>query len=379
VLFALDPAADMPQIAKRARRGPCPDEQRQDVRRVMTLSYGARVLVAAFALVTAAATAAAQEYRFQLHHFLSPRALAHTEMIAPWARRVEAAADGRVAIEIFPAMSLGGKPPELVRQARDGVVDLIWTVNGYTPGLFPRTEVFELPTVFTGDARAANLAMHAMFEEHLAADYRGLEVMFLHAHAGQALQTVDREVRTPADAAGLALRIPTRTGAWVIEALGANPVAMPVPDLPQALARGVVDGALIPFEIIPPLQLQDRTAYQIEGEDGWRFGTTTFQLSMSRERWEALPADIQAAFRAASDAAWWGEVGDIWAANDAAGLALAVEAGNRHLVLSEAETARFREVLAPVAERWIADMDDEGVDGAALVAEARARIAAHSR
>ena len=345
----------------------------------MTLSYGARVLVAAFALVTAAATAAAQEYRFQLHHFLSPRALAHTEMIAPWARRVETAADGRVAIEIFPAMSLGGKPPELVRQARDGVVDLIWTVNGYTPGLFPRTEVFELPTVFTGDARAANLAMHAMFEEHLAADYRGLEVMFLHAHAGQALQTVDREVRTPADAAGLALRIPTRTGAWVIEALGANPVAMPVPDLPQALARGVVDGALIPFEIIPPLQLQDRTGYQIEGEDGWRFGTTTFQLSMSRERWEALPADIQAAFREASDAAWWGEVGDIWAANDAAGLALAVEAGNRHVVLGEAETARFREVLAPVAERWIADMDDDGVDGAALVAEARARIAAHSR
>jgi TRAP-type C4-dicarboxylate transport system substrate-binding protein len=203
--------------------------------------------------------------------------------------------------------------------------------------------------------------------------------MFLHAHAGQALQTVEREVRTPEDAAGLALRIPTRTGAWVIEALGANPVAMPVPELPQALARGVVDGALIPFEIIPPLQLQDHTRYQIEGHDGWRFGTTTFQLSMSEERWNALPADIRAAFREASDAAWWGEVGDIWQANDEAGLALAVEAGNRHVELTPAETERFRAALAPVAERWIADMAADGVDGTALVERARALVDEYGR
>jgi TRAP-type C4-dicarboxylate transport system substrate-binding protein len=202
--------------------------------------------------------------------------------------------------------------------------------------------------------------------------------MFLHVHAGQALQTVDREVRTPADAAGLDLRIPTRTGAWVIEALGANPVAMPVPDLPQALARGVVDGALIPFEIIPPLQLQDRTRYQIEGHAGWRFGTTSFQLSMTGERWDALPADIRAAFRDASDAAWLAEVGDIWQANDAAGLALAVEAGNAHVELGADETERFREVLAPVAERWIADMAADGIDGAALVERARTLIARHA-
>ena len=150
---------------------------------------GLLAAVTAWGLDTGAATA--QEHRFTLHHFLSPRAPAHTDMLEPWARQVEANAGGAVAIEIFPSMTLGGKPPELVRQARDGVVDLIWTLNGYTPGLFPRTEVFELPTVFTNDARAANLAMHALFEEHLAADYEGLRVFFLHTHAGQALQTVD--------------------------------------------------------------------------------------------------------------------------------------------------------------------------------------------
>jgi TRAP-type C4-dicarboxylate transport system substrate-binding protein len=100
----------------------------------------ARTLVATAALVVAgASTTFAQEFTFKLHHLLGGTSPAQTKMLEPWAKHVEENSGGRVKIEIYPAMSLGGKPPELVQQARDGVVDLIWTVNGYTPGLFPRT------------------------------------------------------------------------------------------------------------------------------------------------------------------------------------------------------------------------------------------------
>ncbi len=75
-------------------------------------------------------------------------------LIEPWAKSIEEASDGRIAFEIFPAMALGGKPPELYSQVRDGVADVVWTVTGYTPGTFPRIEVFELPSVHQGDARA---------------------------------------------------------------------------------------------------------------------------------------------------------------------------------------------------------------------------------
>src|SRR3546814_19538460 len=102
----------------------------------------------------------------------------------------------------------------------------------------------------------------------------------------------DTEVRKPADLAGKKLRIPTRTGAWVIEALGAAPAAMPVPELPQALQKGVVDGALIPWDIIPPLKIHEQTEYQIEGYARARFGTTTFQVSMHKARWDSLTAAI---------------------------------------------------------------------------------------
>lgn len=339
----------------------------------------AKAAIVATSLLATTAIAGAQEVTFRLHHLLGAKAPAQTQMIEPWAKQVEENSGGRVKIEIFPAMTLGGRPPELVQQARDGVVDLVWTVNGYTPGLFPRTEVFELPTVFKNDISAANVAMFDMFESDLKDDYKGLEVMFLHVHAGQGIHMREKEVHTPADLAGTKLRIPTRTGSWVIEALGAAPVAMPVPELPPALQKGVIDGAFIPWEIIPPLKIQEQTKYQIEGINNERFGNTTFQVSMNKARWDGLPADIQKAFKDASGRDWWSKVGDIWRGTDDFGIKFATDAGNTHIVLSEEETQAFRVKLAPVVDRWIADVTADGIDGAGLVTKARAAIAENTK
>ena len=331
--------------------------------------------VAAPLAVFARRGARAAAHRFKLHHFLPPQSHAQRNMLEPWARRVEELAAGKVEIEIFPSMTLGGRPPELIQQVRDGVVDLVWTVNGYTPGQFPRTEVFELPFVYRNDPVAANLAMYDLFADQLAPEYRGLEVMFLHVHAGQAIFMRERLVRRPEDLAGLRMRIPTRTGAWVLEALGASPVAMPVPEVPQALQKGVVDGVLLPFEIIPPLRLQQLVKYLIEGERSTRFGTTTFQVSMNGARWRSLPEDVQDAFRRASDRAWWGEVGRRWLAAEAGGLEVATAAGVEHIQLSAAETEAFAAALEPVVERWIAEVEGKGLPGRELVEQARAAIA----
>jgi TRAP-type C4-dicarboxylate transport system substrate-binding protein len=322
---------------------------------------------------------AAAQTTLKLHHFLGPKSPAQVRMLEPWAQRVEKATGGKVKVEIYPSMSLGGKPPQLINQARDGVVDIIWTVNGYTAGLFPRSEVFELPFVHTNNPAATNLAMREMYAKHLAADFKGVQPLFLHVHAGQAIHMVDKEVRKPEDLQGLKMRIPTRTGAWIIEALGAAPVGMPVPDLPQALSKKVVDGAFIPWEIIPPLKLQDITDYQIEGPDKLRFGTTTFQISMNAARWKSLPPDARKAIESVSGEAWVREVGEIWREIDEQGIAIAVKAGNKHIQLTEAEAAAFRQKMEPVVERWIKDVKSKGIDGAALVKTARELIAKHSK
>jgi len=334
----------------------------------------------AAACAALAAPAAAQQITLKLHHLLPPQAPAHVQMLAPWAQDVEKASGGKVKIELYPAMALGGKPPELINQVRDGVVDIIWTVNGYTPSLFPRSEVFELPFVHTNNVIATNLAMRDMFlNGAIAEDFKSVKVMFLHVHAGQGIQMADKEVRKPDDLKGLKMRIPTRTGAWIIEALGAAPAAMPVPALPQALQKKVVDGAFIPWEIIPSLKLQEVTKFQIEGQNRVRFGTTTFQVSMNPGTWAKLPPDVQKAFDANNGEARVRAVGKVWTDSEAGGLALAVKAGNKHIELTEAELALFKQKLEPVVQRWINEVKTVGVDGQALVNQARALIAKYSK
>lgn len=342
--------------------------------------FFASALAAAVAVSWSATGQAAEpEFKFKLHHFLGPKSPAQTKMLEPWAQKIEKASNGRVKIEIFPAMSLGGKPPDLIKQVRDGVVDLVWTVNGYTPDLFPRSEVFELPFIHTNNLVATNLAMREIYDKYLAPEYGGVKVMWLHVHAGQGIHMVDTPVRKPDDLKGKKMRIPTRTGAWILEALGASPVSMPVPDLPQALSKKVVDGALVPWEIIPPLKLHELTKYQIEGKGRIRFGNTTFQVSMNEARWKSLPPDIQKIFADNSGEDWWAEVGRIWAANEEPGIDLVKKAGGTLIQLSEQEMVPFREKLEPVVERWINEISGKGVNGRELVEVARKTIAKYEK
>ena len=339
---------------------------------------GATVGVVAAPFVLRHGLAQSPEFTLKLHHFLGPNAPAHTRMLQPWAERIMADSGGRVAIELYPAMSLGGAPPQLFRQVADGVVDIVWTVNGYSPGLFPHSEVFELPTVYTNNIEATNLAMRDLEADWLGQDFADVHVCFMHVHAGQAIHMANIPVRQLSDLADTKIRVPGPTGNAVVEAMGATPVTMPVPDLPQALTTSAVDGALIPWEIIPPLQLQDSTDFQIEGPDNHRFGTTTFQVSMNKGVWESLPEDLQAVFDAHSGEDWLREVAQVWRDSDDHGIGVAVEAGNEHIILDDTAMEEFNAAMATVVDRWVEEHASDDFDAEAYVDAAREAIAVHS-
>ncbi len=333
-------------------------------------------LMVAVALATAAfsASARAAEVTLTVSHFLSPKSVTHTDLIVPWAKRLEDQSAGRIKVEIFPSMALGGRPPELYRQVRDGAADVVWTLIGYTPGVFPRAEVFELPTVHRGSAQATTLAIQERFDL-IADDFADLKPLLIHVHAGNALHMVSKPIRKPADLDGLKLRTPSRTGAWLIEAFGAEPVGMPVPALPQALARGVVDGAFIPFEIVPPLKVQQLTRFSVEGAKGEKFGTSVFMFAMNKDRYGALPDDLKAVIDANAGLALAQALGTTWDDAENTGRAAQTASGGE-LIKLDAPTMRAFDALGEkVVARWVAEADDQGLDGAALVEGARAAVA----
>ncbi len=319
----------------------------------------------------------AAEVTLTLHHFLSPKSATHEKFLVPWAEKVEADSQGRLKIEIFPSMAMGGKPPELYRQVRDGVADIVWTLPGYTPGVFPRSEVFELPTVHGGNAEATNLAIQENFSM-IAEDYKDIHPLLIHVHAGNALHTVSKSVNTVDDVKGLKFRTPSRTGAWMIQAWGAEPVGMPLPALPQALSKGAVDGALVPFEIFPPYKLHQLTQYSYEGEDLTRFGTSVFMFAMNKDRYQSLPDDLKKVIDDNS-ASWAGPMGKLWNGNEEAGKTLQAQSdGGIVVALDAAGKGTFDALGKIVVDKWIAEVTPNGIDGAALVNAARASIVNHS-
>lgn len=317
-----------------------------------------------------------EEATLTLHHFLSPKSATHMRFLAPWAERVMAESDGAIEIKIFPSMALGGKPPELYQQVRDGAADIVWTLIGYTPGVFPRSEVFELPTVHQGSAAITNMAIQELFPE-IAADYPDIHPILVHVHAGNALHMARNPVRSPKDLEGVKLRTPSRTGAWMIEAFGAEPVGMPVPELPQALARGTVDGALVPFEVMPPLKLDQLTSHSVEGEDGQRFGTSVFLFAMNKDRYEGLAPALKAVIDANTGIAIAAEAGRVWDANEEAGKAAQMVSGGTVTGLNKRQMEAFTRLSETVTQRWIEEMAKRDIDGAGLVSRARDAIARH--
>lgn len=309
-----------------------------------------------------------------LHHLHSPNAPAHAKLLVPWAKQLKEQSNGRLNIEVFPSMALGGKPSELYKQARDGVVDIAWTLTGYTPGVFPRTEVFELPTVHKGSAVATSLAIKERFDL-IAEDYKDVKPLLIYVHAGNALHTVDTPVTTMGDRKGMKLRAPSRTGGWLIEEYGAEPVGMPLPDLPPSLAKKATDGALVPFEVFPAFKLHDLTKYSIEGYDGDRFGTSVFVILMNKEKFESLPKDLQDLLENSFNQEKVAEVGQIWMDVEQAGQKIQEQSSGSTVVsLSEQAMADFNAAGQRVVDKWVKEVNEKGIDGQKIVDEARQAI-----
>lgn len=332
---------------------------------------------AAAAVAMLPGLAFAQEVTLRLHQFLPPVATVPAKILKPWGEEVTAASDGRIVIQHFDAMALGGRPPELLDQARDGVVDLAMTVVGYTPGRYPRTEVFELPFMMkdpVGTSRAFWEMVESDFQE---SEYQDVKVLGAWVHGPGVIHTKDPVTKLE-DMKGKTLRGPTRVINDMLSELGATPVGMPLPAIPEALSKGVVNGTVIPWEVTPSIRLAELVSNHAEFSGDEALYTATIVLVMNKAKYDALPDDLKAILDEKSGAALSTFAAEVMYEYDKPGRDIAVANGNTIVQLDEAEVARWKEAAQPVVARWVADMDSKGIDGQALIDQAKGLIDKYS-
>lgn len=335
------------------------------------------VLGAAVASIAFSGAAFAQEVTLRLHQFLPSQATIPANAITPWTQKIEEESDGRIKFELYPAMQLGGGPPNLYDQAKDGVVDVIWTVLGYTPGRFPKSEVFEMPFMVT-TGEATSMAFQEFVEANTMDEFEGVKLIAVHTHGPGLFHSKD-PINTLEDLSGMKIRGGSRVISDMLNRLGATAVGMPVPATTEALSKGVIDGTTIPWEVAPSIRTSELVTNHTGFSGTHGLYTQTFALIMNQASYDGLPDDLKAVIDNNSGmevAAMFGRVMD---EGDIAGRKQAEEMGNNIVTLDEAETARWQEAAQPTIDQWFTEMEGKGVDGRALYEEAVALVEKHAK
>jgi TRAP-type C4-dicarboxylate transport system substrate-binding protein len=318
------------------------------------------------------------EFTLKVHHFLPAKSNAQVLLIEPWANKITADSNGRIKVEIYPSMQLGGKPPHLFNQVKDGVADVVWTLPSYTPGRFPVTDLFELPYI-AGSAEATTQALQEFSETYLKEEYGQIHPLLFHVPTPGLFHTASKQIKTMEDLKGMKIRTPSAIVTQSLEALGATPVGMPVPEVPQAMATEVIDGAVVPWEVVKALRLHELTKFHTQPGGNRGFYTSVFLFGMNKAKYDSMPADLQKVIDDNSGMNLAQKVGEAFDKADVEGQALGKERGNTFYTLSAEEVQRWQLATQSVIDTWVASMDKAGHDGKKMLATARELIKKYSK
>ena len=309
----------------------------------------------ALALGAAPFAPAAQELR--LSTFVPPVHVIYREILTPWAQEVTKATNGEVKVTLYPSMQLGGKPPELYRQAVDGVADLVFTLPGYTSPAFPRTQMIELPGLKPDGVAATNM-MWDLLDPYLLPEYQGTKVIALWGAEDAGLIARTKPIRSLDDLKGMRMRAPSAAQAKQLEVMGAVPVAMPITDVYPGLERGVIDGAMVPFSTIVDFRLGEvAKAITVSGPI---FGRSSFLVAMNQKKYDSLSPGGRAALDRLSGRALSLKATEVYLARSVQGVD-SVRGKGEVIQLSAAEQQRIGALLRPIIADWIKESEARGI------------------
>lgn len=342
-----------------------------------------RVARRGFLASTAAVAAAPALVRFawadapqvilKLHHFFSSVSSGHDKFLSPWARKVEAESGGRIRIDIFPSMQLGGAPAQLFDQVSDGTADIVWLAPSLTPGRFPKIETFELPFVPSRRALVSSKAVEDFAAANLQDEFNDIHPICFSC-TDRGVIHANQPVRILEDLKGLSMHVQTRLTGEAMRVLGARPVPMPMAQLSLAVTQHVVDGCVDPWHVVPALRLNDVLRTHTEFAES-SLSTTTLVLAMNKAAYDRLPRELKTVIDSNSGQDAAGMAGAMWDLQAAAVSDMVVQRGDPIVTLLPEAVAHWRKAVEPVLEAWAKDMKEHKVDGGKLIASARVSLA----
>jgi len=318
----------------------------------------------------------------RVQHALSADSAFHTQFLVPWAHKVEQESGGRLHVQLYPAMQMGGEAAQLFDQAKNGDAEIVWgALTDDVRGRFPALEVFALPFVSNSTEGSSRALWEYMRMSDLAhTEFDGVRVLAIHQSDAPQFHLRHRSIESLADLNGLKLAVPSPMGAKVLAALGAASVEMPTARVATALSNGELDGAVLPWEAIPALKLEEIAKYHSElAPNSPRLYSSVYVLAMNAAAYKSLPDDLKKVVLANSGAETSARLGKMFDDAAASARKRAAARGNAINVLPADELAKWKTPAQRVIDQWTQELAQHGLQGNELIESARGALAEYDR
>ncbi|MDH5750735.1 MAG: TRAP transporter substrate-binding protein [Rhodospirillales bacterium] len=323
-----------------------------------------RTLIAAAVIIGAYGPVSAQTTDLKLSHFLPPGHTMHKALVE-WAKVVKEKSGGKLNINIFPAGQMGPMPRQF-DLARTGVADMALSLHGGTPGRYPMTEVAQLPYLVTS-SETASRALTELTPKYLAGEYKGMKALYSLVVPPLNMNMAKKKVTSVADMKGLRIRHAGKIFAAVVQKLGATPVAVRPAESADALAKGVVDGALFPFEAALAFKLGAVCDYVITPG----FSSATFSLMINEAKYKSLPADLRKVLDDTTGPNEAQRIGHTLDQSEIKGRKYMSE--NATIIeIKGAELEEFKKTVSPVTEEHLRELEGKGMPAREFYAKFKA-------
>ena len=332
------------------------------------------VTLVMFLFMMLAPTAQAQQKTITLNYSIFSPATHKTSVLADeWAKEVEKRTNGLVKTTVFHGGTL--TPPT---QAYDGVVkglsDIAQGVFSYHRGRFPLTEFSDLP-LGVKDCVVIAKMFNEYYQKFKPKEMEDVKIMYLHGNPPAILHTAKKPVNKLEDIKGLKIRV-TPNGTPIVKALGAAPVAMPMPDVYDSLSKGVVDGGMLPSEALEGWKLGEVVKYTTET---YSIGyTSAFYVIFNKQKWDSLPPSAQKVIEQVNQE-WIERTGKGWNEIDASGRAFLQKLGGRLISLSKEEGDRWAKAVQPVLDDYVKMTKEKGLPGDQVLKFAQDYLKQHQK
>ncbi len=286
--------------------------------------------------------------------FFAPAGTFPGRQMAHWVEEIEKRTGGLVKVQTFPGGTLLGAR-DMYDGVSRGVADIGLGAPSYDPGRFPLTSGVALPVKFP-NATVASLTLLDIMNEFKPAEYEQFKIITMFTNEPGYIMS-RAPVESLADLKGMKLRA-AGTGVPVLKTLGAAPVGMPMPQVPESVQTGVIDGAMTSREVLKDFKLAELLHHVLE----YPTVVVTFAAVMDKKKWAAIPDKVKKVIDelAREMAIWTGQYHDKQNVGDA--LAWAKKEHNLQThTLSEAEAASWDALLVPMVADWKKEMGTKGL------------------